>query len=67
MNPSLRSWKTTLAGVVTAGGVYLQTVHDPAWLNTCGQVMTGLGGFLTGLFARDSNKSSEQVGAGPAP
>lgn len=63
MPPSVRSWKTTLAGAIAALGVYLQSQHDPAWLNTAGQVMTGLGGFLTGLWARDANKTSEQVGA----
>ena len=51
----MKNWKTTLCGAITALGVYFATVTDPPWLATVGQVMTGLGAFMTGMFAKDSN------------
>lgn len=56
----MKSWKTTLAGAVGALGVYLST--QPG-LEVVGQILAGLGSFLTGLFARDNNVTSEQAGA----
>lgn len=57
------SWKTTLAGVLSAVGAYLKTQTDPAWLATLGNLLTygGLAGM--GIFARDNNVTSEQAGA----
>lgn len=51
----MKNWKTTLFGAITALGVYFSTVTDPSWLSTVGQVMTGLGALMTGVFAKDSN------------
>lgn len=58
-----KSWKTSLCGLVAAIGSYLITVHDPAWVAPVGQLMLAVGTFLTGLFARDSNVTSEAAGA----
>lgn len=58
------SWKTTVCGLLGAIGTYLQTVKDPAWLSTLGQILIAVGVGGIGLFGRDDNKSSEQVGAG---
>ena len=59
------SWKTTLAGAVSALGIYFSEIQnpDPVWLNTIGSILPAGGGFLIGLWARDNNKSSEDVGA----
>jgi len=66
MNPTsviksgVKSWKTTVAGAVAALGVYFKSQTDMAIV---GDVLIAVGTFLTGLFARDSDKSSEDVGA----
>ena len=57
------SWKTTLFGALSALGAYLVTVPDPAWLATLGKALCVIGPGLLGFFARDNNKSSEDVGA----
>lgn len=57
-----KSWKTTVAGAISALGVFLSTQNQYSWAPVAGQVMTGLGTFLMGMFARDSNVSSEQQG-----
>jgi hypothetical protein len=60
----MKSWKTTLAGAVSALGVYLTNATGvPEWLHIVGQVLQGAGVFLLGTAARDNNKSSEAVGA----
>lgn len=56
-----KSWKTTLAGAISALGVYF-TGLDGSW-HTIGQVLAVMGPVLLGLFARDNNKTSEEVGA----
>jgi hypothetical protein len=56
----MKSWKTTLAGAIGALGIYLST--QPGF-EIVGQILAGLGSFLTGLFARDNDKTSEDVGA----
>lgn len=58
----MKSWKTTLAGAIAAVGAYL-VANETGAAHTVGQVMVGLGPFLVGLFARDNNVTSEQVGA----
>jgi hypothetical protein len=57
----MKSWKTTLAGAIGALGAYFTTL--PGTLHIVGQVLTATGTFLIGLFARDNDKSSEDVGA----
>jgi hypothetical protein len=59
----MKSWKTTLFGVLTALGAYLQTVQDPAWLQMVGKALTVAGPILLGLFARDNSVTSESAGA----
>jgi hypothetical protein len=49
-----------VAGAVAALGVYFKSQTDMAIV---GDVLIAVGTFLTGLFARDSDKSSEDVGA----
>lgn len=61
------NWKTTLAGSLGALGVYFSTVPDPKWLQVVGQVLVGLGSFLTGLFAKDFNVSNAQTPGPAAP
>ena len=57
------SWKTTLAGLLTGGGI-LFAQQFPQW-SKWGLFASGVGAILTGLFARDNDKTSEDVGAGP--
>lgn len=57
-----KSWKTTLAGAIGALGVYLSSQSQYSWAPTAGQILTGLGTFLIGMFARDKDVSSEQQG-----
>lgn len=56
-----KSWKTTVAGAVGAVGAYFSTLEG-SW-KVAGQILTGLATFLLGMFARDNDKTSEQVGA----
>lgn len=60
----MKSWKTSVSGSVAALGVYFANQTDPT-LHIIGQVLTAVGTFLTGLFARDNNVTSEQAGAAP--
>jgi len=55
----MKSWKTTLAGAIAALGVYFKTVPEMQFI---GDILAGAGAFLTGLFARDNDKTSEQIG-----
>lgn len=57
----MKSWKTTLAGAVGALGIYFSSLDGS--LHIVGQVLTAVGTFLTGLFARDNGVTSEQAGA----
>ncbi len=56
-----KSWKTTMAGAVGALGTYFSTLEG-SW-KVAGQILVGLSTFLLGMFARDNDKTSEQVGA----
>lgn len=57
----MKSWKTTLFGALAAVGAYLQTVQDPAWLQTVGKALVVAGPLLLGLFAKDSNVTGGTV------
>lgn len=67
------SWKTTLGGSVTALGLGLMGVDAMDWIKPehkyafrlAGFIMSVLGPFFMGLFSRDNDKTSEDVGAGP--
>ena len=58
----MKSWKTTVFGLVSAIGAYLVTVNDPAWVSSLGKVLALVGPIGLGLVARDNDKSSEDVG-----
>lgn len=58
----MKSWKTTVGGILMAAGEFVRPSLPPQydWIAT---VLTGIGGLLLGLTARDNNRSSEDVGA----
>ncbi len=58
------SWKTTLCGALAALGAFLVNVPDPAWVATVGKVLVGVATAALGFFARDNDKTSNDVGAG---
>lgn len=72
-----KSWKTTLGGACAAVGVFLFGVpivltqakidYLPEWVTVTavigGLVLQAAGIFFATLFARDNDKTSEQVGA----
>lgn len=58
-----KSWKTTVAGAISALGVFITTQTQYSWAAVTGQVLTGLGTFLMGMWARDNDKTSADVGA----
>lgn len=57
----MKSWKTTVCGAVGAVGTYLGTETSPAWLPILGKFLVGLSVAGVGFFARDNDKSSEDV------
>jgi hypothetical protein len=62
------SWKTTAMGIagilgIIAGVAKALLDNDPSTNPDWTMVLSGLTAGLTGLFARDNNKSSEAVGA----
>jgi hypothetical protein len=67
------SWKTTLGGSLTATGIALAmatqlewaTPAEKHWFLLAGFLCGIVGTFTTGLFARDHDKSSEDVGLKP--
>lgn len=56
------SWKTTVGGIVLAGGQAILATGNPTY-EWVGHILTALGGFLVGASARDNNVTSEQSGA----
>lgn len=62
----VKSWKTTLAGAVAALGEYLSKPDQEPVVQTIGTIMVYAGLVMVGIFARDSNVSSESAGAKPA-
>ena len=50
----MKSWKTTLAGLLTAAGVALIQNED-AILKSIGQILAVVGPLLLGWAAKDSN------------
>lgn len=59
----MKSWKTTVCGLVAAMGTYLITVKEPAWVSLVGQFLAAVGTAGVGMFARDNGVSSEEAGA----
>lgn len=58
----MKSWKTSLGGILSAIGLGLTQSGDET-LKLIGGVLASIGVLLTGLAARDNNVTSEQVGA----
>lgn len=57
----MKSWKTTLAGALGALGIYFAT-NSTGTLKVVGEILSGAGTFLLGMWARDNNVTSEQAG-----
>jgi len=57
----MKSWQTTVAGILTSVGLALSNMEDPAWMAGVGQVLMGVSVAFMGIVARDNNKSSEEV------
>jgi len=69
----ISSWKTTLFGLLAAVGAavsagiqtgIIDATHFPAWFKGMAALVSVIGTAGVGVFARDNNKTSEQVGAG---
>jgi hypothetical protein len=60
----MKSIKTLLAGTLGAIAVYWSQLESPEfpWISTVGEVLSAISIFLIGLWARDNNKSSEDIG-----
>jgi hypothetical protein len=52
----LSSWKTTLGGILAAGGTFLMSQEGVAHL--IGQILQAVGLFFLGVSAQDSTKKS---------
>ena len=62
INKMKSSWKTSIFGILSAIGVALVPLKDPAWLTTVGTILAAIGAAGIGLSARDNGVSSEQAG-----
>ena len=58
----MKSWKTTVGGILLGVGTPLAAAGEGIY-KTVGVILSTVGGLLVGLSARDNNKSSEDVGA----
>jgi len=63
----MKSWRTTIVGVLTAITLIAQQLlalldNDPATVFSLDLFIAGLGAMGIGIFARDNDKSSENVG-----
>ena len=50
----MKNWKTTVAGILTAVGMYLQN-NESGTLKLIGQVLSFAGSILLGFMAKDYN------------
>lgn len=64
---SLRSWQTTVAGILSAVGLVAQAVLElseaPAKVRVVAALVNGITLAALGILARDNSKTSEDVGA----
>jgi hypothetical protein len=60
----MKSWKTTLGGLLSSLGL-LGTQHPDPAVAKFGAALAAFGTLLTGAAARDNGVSSEQAGAKP--
>ena len=51
---NMKNWKTTVAGILTAVGMYLQN-NESGTLKLIGQVLSFAGSILLGFMAKDYN------------
>jgi len=63
----MKSWRTTIVGVLTAITLVAPQLlalldNDPATVFSLDLFIAGLGAMGIGIFARDNDKSSENVG-----
>jgi len=58
-----KSWQTTVAGLISAIGLYLSNQKEPAWLGIVGQFLSVVGTAWLGMAARDHKVTSEDAGA----
>ena len=62
----MTSWKTTVGGIIALVGGALMVVPDTApgasYVKPWAPFIAALGTGIIGLYARDNNKSSEDVG-----
>ena len=58
----MKSWKTTLGGILLALGTPLAGLVEESWVKYVGIGLMTLGGLLVGVQARDHNVSSEDEG-----
>lgn len=59
----MKSWRTTLGGVVAAiGSVLTVAVGVPHWVNVAGSALSAIGVALLGVTARDNGVTSKQAG-----
>jgi|GEM_PF-1378119 len=72
----MKSWKTTLFGLLAAAGGAILGAYElkpellagfPKWLPGIGLLASCIGTACVGLAARDNNVTSEQAGAAPVP
>lgn len=68
---NLKSWKTTIAGIVAGLAIIFAQANnflddDPKTVFDFAQFGLGLGAMGIGFFARDGDKSSEDVGNRPS-
>ena len=57
----MKSWKTTLGGILLALGGWASTQADPWWLFKVGGFLNIIGALLLGGAARDNNVPSEAI------
>ncbi len=59
--PKLKSWKTTLGGILLSAGTWASQQSTPWWLYKVGSILAPLGALLLGASARDNNVPSADV------
>jgi hypothetical protein len=57
----MKSWKTTLGGVLLSIGTWASQQSTPWWLYKVGGILAPLGALLLGATARDNNVPSAAI------